>query len=158
MNLAPVTITGNLTADPELTFTSAGQARCSFSVAINHVWFDKNNEKQENTSFINVVAWRFTGEHAARTLEKGLPVVVVGRLEQRSYDDKDGVKRSITEVVADTVSVDTKGLESIERRTKQTGDSSAANSGSAQSSGQRRAKPMTTSSATKLMETADEPF
>ena len=83
---------------------------------------------------------------------------MVGRLEQRSYDDKDGVKRSITEVVADTVSVDTKGLESIERRTKQTGDSSAANSGSAQSSGQRRAKPMTTSSATKLMETADEPF
>jgi single-strand DNA-binding protein len=158
MNLAPVTISGNLTGDPELTFTASGQARCAFSVAVNHVWYDQSNEKQEKTSYFNVVAWRFAGEHAARTLEKGLPVIVVGRLEQRSYDDKDGVKRSITEVIADTVAVDTKGLESIVRRTKQAGDAPAPNRAGNSAQTPRRTKPMTAAPVGGGMMDAEEPF
>jgi len=158
MNLAPVTISGNLTGDPELTFTASGQARCAFSVAVNHVWYDQSNEKQEKTSFFNVVAWRFAAEHAARTLGKGLPVVVVGRLEQRSYDDKDGAKRSITEVIADTVAIDTKGLEEIVRRTKQSGDTPAPARSNSSAPAPRRAKPMTAAPVGGGMMDAEEPF
>ena len=158
MNLAPITISGNLTGDPELTFTASGQARCAFSVAVNHVWYDQSNEKQEKTSFFNVVAWRFAGEHAARTLGKGLPVVIVGRLEQRSYDDKDGAKRSIVEVIADTVAIDTKGLEDIVRRTKQSGESSSPAQTGSSASTQRRTKPMTAAPVGGGMMDAEEPF
>ena len=108
MNLAPVTIIGNLTVDPELTYTTSGQARLSFSVATNHVWYDNNNEKQEKPSYHNVVAWRYLAENSARTLEKGIGVVIFGRLEQRSYDDNEGNKRSIVEIVAEEVAIATK--------------------------------------------------
>jgi single-strand DNA-binding protein len=116
------------------------------------------SEKQEKTSFFNVVAWRFAAEHAARTLGKGLPVVVVGRLEQRSYDDKDGAKRSITEVIADTVAIDTKGLEEIVRRTKQSGDTPAPARSNSSAPAPRRAKPMTAAPVGGGMMDAEEPF
>jgi len=158
MNSSPITISGNLTGDPELTYTASGQARCAFSVAVNHVWYDQSNEKQEKTSYFNVIAWRFVGEHAVRTLEKGLPVVVVGRLEQRSYDDKEGTKRSITEVIADTVAIDAKGLETIVRRTKQSGDASAPARANTSAQAPRRSKPMTAAPVGAGITDADEPF
>ena len=118
MNLAPVTIIGNLTVDPELTYTTSGQARLSFSVATNHVWYDNNNEKQEKPSYHNVVAWRYLAENSARTLEKGIGVVIFGRLEQRSYDDKEGNKRSVVDLIAEEIGIATRSLETIERRVK----------------------------------------
>jgi single-strand DNA-binding protein len=123
MNLAPVTIIGNLTADPELTYTQSDQARLSFSVATNHIWYDAQGQKQEKTSYHNVVAWRYLAENSARTLEKGIGVIIFGRLEQRSYEDKEGNKRSIVEVVAEEVAIATKSLETITRRQRQAGDS-----------------------------------
>jgi single-strand DNA-binding protein len=158
MNLAPVTIIGNLTADPELTFTTTGQAKLSFSVANTHIWYDAAGEKQEKTSYFNVTAWRYLAENSARTLEKGIGVVVYGRLEQRSYEDKEGNKRSIVELVAEEVAISTKSLETIERRQRsEGGEGGAPRGGSAQP---RRARPSTAKvPAGGLLEDADsEPF
>ena len=93
MSNADVTIKGNVTADPEVKFSNNGNARLLFSVASNRN-FQVNGEWQKETSFFNVVAWRKTAEDAAAILEKGLPVIITGRLEQRTWDDKDsGQKR-----------------------------------------------------------------
>lgn len=159
MNLAPVTIIGNLTADPELTYTTTGQAKLSFSVANTHIWYDAAGEKQEKTSYFNVTAWRYLAENSARTLEKGIGVVVYGRLEQRSYEDKEGNKRSIVELVAEEVAISTKSLETVERRQRTDGaEGGAPRGGSAQP---RRARPSTAKvPAGGLMDEveADEPF
>jgi single-strand DNA-binding protein len=147
MNLAPITVIGNVTADPELTYTQSEQARLSFSVAVNHIWYDQKNEKQEKVSYHNVTAWRYLAENTARVIEKGIGVVVYGRLEQRSYDDKDGNKRSITEIVAEDIGVLTRSIETITRRVgKNSGEGQPQQSGSRQSSqqtGARRARPAT---------------
>lgn len=120
MNLAPVTVVGNITSDPELVFLPSGVAKCSFSVAVNHIWYDEAKEKQEKTSFINVIAWRYLAENLARSAEKGIGVMVLGRLEQRSWDDKEtGQKRSATEIVAEEIGILTRSIESIERRKSQ---------------------------------------
>ena len=117
MNLAPVTVVGNLTADPELVFLPSGIGKCSFSVAVNYVWYDDAKEKQEKTSFINVIAWRYLAENFARVGEKGIGVMVQGRLEQRSWEDKEtGQKRSTTEIVAEEVAILARSIEKLERR------------------------------------------
>jgi len=96
-----VTIIGNVTKAPELTFTAGGKAKASFSVAVNRR-YQVNNEWQEQTSFFNVVTWGQAAENAAVTLDKGSRVIVSGRLEQRTWEDKDtGQNRSVIEVVAD---------------------------------------------------------
>lgn len=162
MNLAPVTIIGNVTADPELTYTQSGQGRLSFSVAVNHVWYDQNDNKQEKTSFHNVVAWRYLAEHAARTVEKGIGVIVFGRLEQRSYEDKDGNKRSITELVAEEIGIATKSLETIERRQSNAngGGQQGGNGAPRQQQQQspRRSKPLAAAAARSSDEDMAEPF
>jgi len=117
MNLAPTTVVGNITSDPELVFLPSGTAKVSFSVAVNYVWYDENKDKQEKTSFINVVAWRFLAENFARVAEKGIGVIVQGRLEQRSWDDKEtGQKRSTTEIVAEEIGILARSIESLQRR------------------------------------------
>lgn len=158
MNSSPITISGNLTADPELTYTTSGQARLSFSVAVNHIWYDQSNEKQEKTSYFNVVAWRFIGENAARTLAKGLPVVVVGRLEQRSFDDKEGAKKSVVEVIADTIAIDVKGLEDIVRRSKQTPQEAPTQARTGAPAQAQRKSPRVTAPAGAGMLDESEPF
>ena len=156
MNLAPVTIIGNLTGDPELTYTTAGQGRLSFGVASNHIWYDQAGEKQEKPSYFNVVAWRYLAENSARVLEKGIGVIVYGRLEQRSYEDKDGVKRSVVEVVAEDIAIATKSLESVERRARTEGADSGAGARSSAQASQRRTRPITAPVGAGAP--ADEPF
>ena len=125
MNLAPVTVVGNLTADPELVFLPSGIGKCSFSVAVNYVWYDESKEKQEKTSFINVIAWRYLAENLARVGEKGIGVMVQGRLEQRSWEDKETKqKRSTTEIVAEEIAILTRSIESVVRRKSQGGEKS----------------------------------
>ena len=92
----------------------------------NYVWYDQAGEKQEKVSYFNVVAWRYVAENAGRTLEKGLGVVVAGRLEQRSYEDKEGNKRSTVELVADEIAINTRSLEAVTRRQKSEGGSAQA--------------------------------
>jgi len=95
-----VTLVGNCTKDPELRYTTSGKGVASFGLAVNRRW-QKNGEWEEAVSFFNVVAWGDLGENAAASLTKGARTFVTGRLEQRSYEDKEGVTRSVTEVIAD---------------------------------------------------------
>ena len=97
---ARVTLDGNLTADPELKFSNSGKAIANLSVAVQH----RSQSEDKPTSFFNVVAWGELGEHTAKSLTKGDRVVVTGQLRQRSWEAKDGTKRSAVEVWADEVS------------------------------------------------------
>ena len=97
-----VTLVGNLTRDPELRFTQGGRAVASFGIAVNRR-YQVNGEWQEQTSFFNVVAWGTLGENAAASLTKGNRIIVTGRLEQRSYETKEGEKRSVVEIIADEI-------------------------------------------------------
>ncbi|MGH9124999.1 MAG: single-stranded DNA-binding protein [Acidimicrobiales bacterium] len=99
-----VTITGNITRDPELRFTGTGQAIAQFGVAVNRRWQNRQtNEWEEATSFIDVVAWGTLGENCAQSLSRGSRVVVTGRLDQRSWEGQDGTKHSKIEINADEV-------------------------------------------------------
>ena len=95
-----VTLIGNLTRDPELRYTTGGRGVASFGLAVNRRW-QQNGEWQEAVSFFNIVAWADLGENAAASLTKDSRCMVTGRLEQRSYDNKEGQKVNITEVIAD---------------------------------------------------------
>ena len=126
MSQSPATLIGNVTQDPELTFTTSGIAKLSFSIASNYSYTDASGEKQEKASFFNVIAWRFLAEDSAAVLEKGVGVIVTGRLEQRSWEDKEGNKRQTVELVADSIGVQTRSIESFERKKRQQGDAPAA--------------------------------
>ena len=95
-------ITGNCTRDPELRFTPSGQAVCSFGVATNRS-IKKGEQWEDVATFHNVVQWGKPAEYTSNTLKKGMKVTVTGRIDNRSYDAKDGTKKYISEIVADTV-------------------------------------------------------
>lgn len=97
-----VIIIGNLGKDPELRYTQGGTAVCQLSVATTRTYL-KQEQKVEETEWHRVVVWGKTAEHCGQYLTKGRQVYVGGRLQTRSWDDKDGNKRYTTEVVADTV-------------------------------------------------------
>ncbi len=92
-------VMGNLTRDPELRSTPGGQQVASFAVATNRTWVDGSGEKKEAVEYHEIVAWGKLGELAGQYLAKGRKVMVVGRLQTQSWE-KDGVKRSRTEIVA----------------------------------------------------------
>lgn len=93
---------GNLGKDPELRYTPAGVAVCTFSLATTEKWRDKtSNEQKESTTWHNIVLWRRQAEIAKEYLSKGSPVYIEGRIQTRTYDDKDGNKKWITEIVGD---------------------------------------------------------
>lgn len=98
-------ILGNITRDPEFRYTPNGQAVISFSVATNRRWANREtNEPQEATEFHNVVAWGKLAEICNQILYKGRKVLVVGRLQTRSWEGQDGIKRYSTEIIADHIS------------------------------------------------------
>ncbi|MCP4631336.1 MAG: single-stranded DNA-binding protein [candidate division Zixibacteria bacterium] len=90
---------GNLGRDPELRYTPAGQAVASFSLATTERWKDKSGEASEKTEWHNVVCWGRNAEIASQYLQKGSSVYIEGRIQNRTYDDKDGNRRYISEVV-----------------------------------------------------------
>ncbi|MBU6347199.1 MAG: single-stranded DNA-binding protein [Actinomycetales bacterium] len=100
-----VTVTGNLTGDPELRFTPNGQAVASFTVASTTRVLDRNtNEwKDGDTLFLRCSVWRQYAENVAESLTKGTRVIVTGRLKQRSYETKEGEKRTVVEMDVDDV-------------------------------------------------------
>jgi single-strand DNA-binding protein len=93
---------GNLGKDPEVRFTGDGKAVCKFSVATSESWIDAGGQKQERTTWHNVVVWGKAGEACGKHLEKGSRVYLEGRIDNRSYE-KDGVTKYITEIVAERV-------------------------------------------------------
>ena len=94
MTEASVSFAGNLTDDPEVRHTESGIARAMFRVAVS-------GRREQEASFFTVVVWRDQAEHAAQSLSKGSRVVVLGRLQQRSWTAEDGSIRSVVEVVTD---------------------------------------------------------
>jgi single-strand DNA-binding protein len=99
-----VSITGNLTRDPELRFTPSGQANTTFGVAVNRRWQNRQTQEwEEATSYFDVVCWQQLAENVAQSLSKGARVVVTGRLDQRSWENQEGERRSKVEITADEV-------------------------------------------------------
>ena len=98
-----VFLMGNLTRDPELRYTPAGQAVTNFSIAINRNYTTQSGEKKEDTCFVRVAVWGKQAENCAQYLSKGKPVFVEGRLQSRSWETEDGQKRSALDVVASSV-------------------------------------------------------
>lgn len=95
-------ITGNITRDPELKYTPSGSAVCSFGVATNHS-IKKGDEWEDIPTFHNIVVWGKQAEFIANSVHKGTKVSITGRIDNRQYDAKDGTKRYISEIIADTV-------------------------------------------------------
>ena len=98
-----VILMGNLTRDPEIRYTANQKAVASFTVAINRQWKDQNGEKRDEVTYINCVIWGAMAEALGRYAHKGTGVMVEGRINTRSYEDKTGTKKYVTEVIADTV-------------------------------------------------------
>jgi len=102
-NLNKVFLIGNLTRDPELRYIPSGAAVADIGIAVNRSFTKKDGEKSEETLFVKVVVWGKQAESSAKYLSKGRPVFIEGRLQSRSWEDKDGQKRSTMEVVAERV-------------------------------------------------------
>ncbi|MCX6827063.1 MAG: single-stranded DNA-binding protein [candidate division Zixibacteria bacterium] len=94
-----VILIGNLGKDPELRYTPAGQPVASFSLATSEKWKDKNGVVQDRTEWHNIVVWGRQAEIAKEYLSKGKQVYIEGRIQTRSWDDKDGNKRYMTEII-----------------------------------------------------------
>lgn len=101
MNLNKVFIIGNLTRDPESRTTPSGQTVANFGVATNRIYNDAQGQKQKQTEFHNVVTWGKLAEIAKQYLAKGKSVMVEGRLQTRSWQGQDGIKKFRTEIVAE---------------------------------------------------------
>jgi single-strand DNA-binding protein len=103
-SLNKVMLIGNLGKDPELRYTTGGVAVATFSLATNESWKDQDGNQQERTEWHNIVAWRKLAEISGEYLKKGRKVYIEGRIQTRSYDDRNtGAKRYITEIVADNL-------------------------------------------------------
>lgn len=100
-DLNRVTLIGNLAHDPKLRYTDAGTPVCSFALATNRAWTEKNGEKHEDTEFHQVVAWHKIAELCSEHLQKGKKVYIEGRLASRKWTNKEGIEMTKTEIVID---------------------------------------------------------
>ena len=101
----PITLVGNLTADPELRFTPSGAAVANLTVASTPRTFDRqsNEWRDGDAMFLNCAVWRQAAENVAESLQKGMRVIVQGRLKSRSYETREGEKRTVFEVDVDEI-------------------------------------------------------
>jgi single-strand DNA-binding protein len=129
-----VVLTGNLTRDPELRYTTGGRGVASFGLAVNRR-YQQNGEWQEQVSFFNVVCWADLGENVAATLTKGTRTIVTGRLEQRSWETQDGEKRTVVEVIADECGPSLRWAQAQVERNERTGGDGGYSGGSGGSGG-----------------------
>ena len=95
-----VILVGHLGADPDMRYTPSGQGVCELRLATSESWNDKNGQRQERTEWHRIVVWGKRAEVCSKYLSKGRQVFVEGRIQTRNYDDKDGNKRYITEIIA----------------------------------------------------------
>ena len=107
MNETQLTITGNLVEDPELRFTPSGQPVANFRIASTPRFYDKQSGqwKDGDTLFLTVNVWRQMAENVAESMTRGTRAIITGRLRQRSYETKEGEKRTVYELEADEVGV-----------------------------------------------------
>lgn len=119
MNENSITVVGTLGRDPELRYTTSGRGVTSFSLAINRRWKNKTTDEwDEETTWLNVVAWGDLGENVAASLTKGNRAIVNGRISVRSYDDREGNTKYITEIVADNIGAELRFASAVVERTK----------------------------------------
>jgi single-strand DNA-binding protein len=103
MTVNKVILVGNLGKDPEVRYTQSGRAVARFSIATTEFWNDQEGNRQERTEWHNIIVWGKQGETCAQYLAKGRQVFIEGSIRSRSYDDKSGTKRYITEIIAQRV-------------------------------------------------------
>lgn len=104
MNLNKTFLAGNLTADPELKNLPSGQAVCTFRLATNRVWTDRESgERKQQAQYHNIVAWGRLATLVSQYLNKGRLVLIEGRLNTRTWDDPSGTKRYKTEIIAENI-------------------------------------------------------
>ena len=101
MSVNKVILVGNLGKDPELRYTPSGAAVATFSIATTERYKDRDGNRQEKTEWHNIVVWRQLAEICGKYLHKGKQIYIEGKIQTRSYDDRDGNKKYITEIVAD---------------------------------------------------------
>jgi single-strand DNA-binding protein len=131
-----ITVVGNLTADPELRFTASGAAVASFTIASTPRTFDRNSNewKDGEALFLRCSLWRQAAENAAESLTRGMRVIAQGRLQQRSYETREGEKRTVIELQVDEIGPSLKYASAKVNRT-QRGSSSGGGFGSSGSDG-----------------------
>ena len=100
-----VILIGNLGKDPEIKHFEGNIAKVAFSLATSEVFKDKNGNRVEQTEWHNIVLWRSLAETAEKLLKKGMQVYIEGKLQTRQWNDKDGNKRNITEIVGETFTI-----------------------------------------------------
>jgi single-strand DNA-binding protein len=103
MTVNKAILVGNLGRDPEVRFTASGRAVANFTLATSERWTDPDGNRKEHTEWHTIVVWGKQAETCGQYLSKGRQVYVEGRIRSREYEDKDGNKRKVTEVVADNV-------------------------------------------------------
>jgi single-strand DNA-binding protein len=132
-----ITVVGNLTADPELRFTPSGAAVANFTVASTPRTFDKNSNewKDGEALFLRCSVWRQAAENVAESLHKGTSVIVQGRLKQRSYETKEGEKRTVYELDVEEVGPSLKWATAKVTKASRSGGGGGFNGGGGQSGG-----------------------
>jgi single-strand DNA-binding protein len=128
----PITVVGNLTADPELRFTPSGAAVANFTVASTPRTFDRqtNEWKDGEALFLNCSVWRQAAENAAESLVRGMRVIVSGRLKARSYETREGEKRTVFEIDVDEVGPSLKYATAKVSKTSRSGSGGGGQGGS----------------------------
>lgn len=126
MSTNNLTLIGNLVDDPELRFTPSGVPMARLRLAVNRRWRDNSGEWQEDTSFFSGTVWREQAESVGESLQKGTRVIVVGRLEQRSWETQDGERRSVVEIAIDEIGPSLRWATASVTRTTRSGSSDFA--------------------------------
>ncbi len=124
MSVNKVILVGNVGKDPEVRYLESGVAVAKFPFATSETYKNKNNEKVTNTEWHNIVLWRALAELAEKYIKKGSQLFIEGKIKTRSYDDKDGNKKYITEIYGDTVQ--------MLGRKSESGDSASSESSNSQ--------------------------
>ena len=157
-----ITIVGNLTRDPEIRYTSSGQANARLGIAVSRRWQNRQtNEWEERTSFFNVVCWGDMAENVSDSVAKGTRVLVNGRLEQRSWETEQGEKRSVVEIVADEIAPSLRWATATVNKNDRRGggDGGAGGSGGGGGGGGGRApSPAPSGGGTSYDDFGEEPF
>jgi single-strand DNA-binding protein len=131
-----VCIVGNLTGDPEMRFTPSGAAVANFNVAVNRRKKNGDRWDDELEGFFRCTAWKDLAENVSESLFKGARVIVTGRLQQRSWDDNDGTKRSAVEILVDDVGPSLRwATAQVAKANRQSGQGQASGSPARASSG-----------------------
>ena len=132
-----ITLVGNITDDPELRFTPSGSAVANFTIAVNRRFKNQSGQWEDKLDgFFKCNCWRDMAENIAESLQKGMRVMVVGRLQQRSWDDQEGNKRSAFEIQVDEVGPSLRwATASVTKSQRSSGQGGAPQGGAAPASG-----------------------